>query len=320
MKDLVNDLQRAFSNPENQQHIEQIVDKIIADGNVDAGDKYGKNVLFYAIESGNVEQVNKILAAGADPNKKDLASDSALIFAISSGVSGLDNSIVVTLLKHGADVNAINSNGETPLKLALDLNRKLCIKPLLTHRATISQGYAKFISNADLLSRFDASGESTLIRIVIWGQPKDLQEYLFNNQSLSADALNNALNAIHALKNTDKREPERAAAIQKQLEEFKDLHYPSRLTQLYRSMVSQWQKIKNFFDHLLFKTPEVKFVASESIDTTESFIKRSDMPPVVSEEVVKKDYLGRKRKNLLVRDFDKENNNDQKTRRSNPRE
>lgn len=314
MKNLVDNLQELFSNPQKRDLIEPTITAIVKAGGVDSPDKYGKNVLFYAIESGDIELVNKILAAGADPNKKDHVFDSALMFAISSVLSGADNSIIITLLEHGADVNALNSNRETPLKLAVDLDRRLCIKPLLAHDATIPEGYARFIRNADLLIRF---GDIKLIRIVIWGEPNELQEYLDNNQELSKEALNNALDAIHALRITDNREPDRAAAIQKVLEDFKDFKYPSRIVGFYRSFIKQLQQIKNFFERKFFRTPEVKFVAVEQrIDS----IDVSDVS--IESEAAKKDYLGRKRKHLFIHDFNKDNkeNNNSENIENQPRQ
>lgn len=305
MKNLVDQLQEVFSDLQNKDRIEPAVTAIIQAGGVDSSDKYGKNVLFYAIESGNTGLVTKILAAGADPNKKDSSFDSALMFAINSGASSIDNSIIVTLLEYGADVNTLNVNGETPLKLALDLERKSCIKSMLTHGAVIPEGYARFIRNADLLARF---GDVKLIRIVLWGELNDLQKYLAANQELSADAINNALDAIHALRTTDNREPVRASAIQKELEAFKDINHPSRVVSIYRSIIERLQQVKNLFEKMFFRTPEVKVVASKTVNTIEQSAKSETINITNPDKVVKKDYLGKKRK-YLVRDYDKENTN-----------
>jgi len=300
MKNLVDSLQQVFSDPEGQDLIEQTVTAIIKDGNVELSDKHGKNVLFYAIESGNADLVNKILAAGSEPDKKDFANDSALMFAITSIFSDSDNSIVKSLLENRADVNAINNMGETPLTLALELERKSCIKLLLTHGATIPPGYNKRISNAELLPRF--GDDNKLIRIVIWGEPEQLQEYLSRNQQLSAAALNNAIDAINALRNIDKREPERTAAIKNELENFKNLKYQSWITSIYRIVVDQWQKIKNFFDRVFFKAPEVKIVTSKNEEDLDIFAQ----PIQESETTATKNYVGNKRRNIL-QGYNKEN-------------
>jgi ankyrin repeat protein len=294
----VNDLKSVFLDADSRGLIEQTVDDVIADGNVNAVDKDGKNVLLYAIEIGDADLVSKILAAGADPNTKNLISDSALLCAIDNSFADENKAAIIRiLLEAGADANAINTSGYTPLKLALDLHRMQAIKPLLAYGAVIPEGYGVIYGN--VFSEFSKHGEG-ILRIVIWGEPEKLQQYLAANQQLSIHAVNNALDAIRFLKTNDRSQAQRAAVIQKQLEDFKDLHYPSRWTHFYRSIVNQWQKIKSFFDLVLYKTAEVKLVMSESVDTTSPF-KSSE------QTVAKKDYLGAKRKNL-VRDFNNKEN------------
>ncbi len=309
MKVLKNNLQGIFSDPTRRDSIEETVISIINDGNIDLADKDGKNILFYAIESGNADLVDMILAAKANPNKKDGASEPALMFAIDSTFSGSDSSITAALLRYGADVNFINSNGNTPLKLAIDLKRRPCIKPLLTYGATIPPDYAKFIRNADVLERFN---DTKLTRIVIWGELEELQEYLQHNPQLSLVALNNALNTVKSLRTTDKSDLPRIAEIQNELQTFKTSNYPSRLGNIYRAITEQWQQFKNFFERLFFPNADVKFKPLPQNEDVE-ILKEP-------ETEVKKDYIGIKRSNVLPV-FNNENNNDKiaaDPQRSNP--
>jgi len=66
-------------------------------------------------EEGNVEQVNKLLKAGADPNQSDEYGDTSLYWASAKG----HLKIVELLLKAGVNPKHTNKWGETPLHYAV---------------------------------------------------------------------------------------------------------------------------------------------------------------------------------------------------------
>jgi len=69
--------------------------------------------LFAAVRRGDVQEVARLLAAGADPNVKDLDGHTSLHIAAEQCRADLAE----LLLRHGADPNAKNVRGETPADL-----------------------------------------------------------------------------------------------------------------------------------------------------------------------------------------------------------
>jgi ankyrin len=90
----------------------------------------GHTALFYASIQGHVDVVNALLDRGADVNGKSV-DWTPLLAAIQRRQSG----VIDALLKHGANVNVLSSQGDSPLHTATvrgDLN---LIKVLLDHGA-----------------------------------------------------------------------------------------------------------------------------------------------------------------------------------------
>lgn len=74
-------------------------------------DSSGKTALIWAAIKGNLNAVNQLLKAGADPNVSDADGDTSLAWAAYKG----HENIVKTLLDAGADPNIIGLNNRTPL-------------------------------------------------------------------------------------------------------------------------------------------------------------------------------------------------------------
>jgi ankyrin repeat protein len=68
-----------------------------------------------AVRRGDVQEVARLLAAGADPNVKDLDGHTPLHIAAEQCRADLAE----LLLRHGADPNAKNVRGKTPLHRAV---------------------------------------------------------------------------------------------------------------------------------------------------------------------------------------------------------
>jgi hypothetical protein len=117
--------------------------------------------------------VNVLLAQDADPNASD--GEAPLIRAAQDGPE-----IVRALIAHGADVNAKNMIGATPLIQAVAFRRPVVVKLLLTHGADVnakeySTGQPKTaltlaresLSDARKEGRFDeASDYATIVRLL----------------------------------------------------------------------------------------------------------------------------------------------------------
>lgn len=103
--------------------------------------------LIDALKEWDVDEIRKLLDAGADPDTVDKSESSALYFAVDAAPfdekDGLD--IVKILLEKGASVNKQNREGMTPLHRAVYLDDKNIVLLLLEHGAdkTIINAYGK---------------------------------------------------------------------------------------------------------------------------------------------------------------------------------
>ena len=86
-----------------------------------------------AVRTGNIEDVKKHLAAGADVNAKDMYEDTPLYEAVKLGYKG----IAELLLANGADVNVKNNVGWVPLHMATALDHKEIVELLVTNGANV---------------------------------------------------------------------------------------------------------------------------------------------------------------------------------------
>lgn len=109
---------------------------------VNARDGNGWMPLHYAASHGQREVARLLIAAGADPNAEaqdkhypeDVVGGTALHLA----VRGTDQKMIELLLKGGADVNARDKQGETPLAWAVDHNRLEAVKLLIAKGADVN--------------------------------------------------------------------------------------------------------------------------------------------------------------------------------------
>lgn len=97
--------------------------------------------LFLAVEGGWVEGVELLLEHGADANARDADGDSPLFVALRSGLESAYD-IVGLLVDHGADANARGSGNTTALTIAVAAGDEELVETLLDHGADANQAGA----------------------------------------------------------------------------------------------------------------------------------------------------------------------------------
>jgi uncharacterized protein len=112
--------------------IAQILLKLDAD--VIETDKFGSTPLMDAAGRSNVEAVKILLDNGADVNKKIKQGQTALLYAVHpSSTNSIE--ILNMLLDKGAEINIIDNEEQTPLKKAIEFNRKDILDTLIARGA-----------------------------------------------------------------------------------------------------------------------------------------------------------------------------------------
>ena len=116
-------------------HID-VIESLYADiGNVDLATEHGKTALMAAAGAGDVELMDRLLSAGADPDARNHLNGTVLMFAAGSG----SLAAVERLLDRGIAVDTQASNGWTALMMATAKNHGEVVKQLATAGADANQ-------------------------------------------------------------------------------------------------------------------------------------------------------------------------------------
>ncbi|GJC80518.1 putative ankyrin repeat protein RF_0381 [Colletotrichum liriopes] len=112
-------------------------------------DNWGESIMSLVITLGNTELLRTFLTHGGNPNKK-IKDDTFLLYAINQG--RLEDAKL--LLTHGADANAADNKGRTPLVEALQTENSTLVQTLLTFGADVNKmGHVKPLTLARLLQK-----------------------------------------------------------------------------------------------------------------------------------------------------------------------
>ena len=95
----------------------EFLQEIVNDGlDINATDVLNQTALMHACRTGNADAINVLLKAGADPNIADCEGNTSLHC---TGVGECSKEALLTIIDHGANVNAMNKLDRTALMLAL---------------------------------------------------------------------------------------------------------------------------------------------------------------------------------------------------------
>jgi ankyrin repeat protein len=97
-------------------------------------------MLDIAVENGQAETVEFLLANGANPNALDSRGESPLYWAVGTGTNTVRLQILSTLLRAGANPNFKSRSSEawTPLMWAADLSEPEMVRLLLLNGAEVN--------------------------------------------------------------------------------------------------------------------------------------------------------------------------------------
>jgi ankyrin repeat protein len=122
----------------------------------------GSTPLFYAALYGDAASVKLLLDAGADPNIRNDAGASALMWAAG------DLEKVRLLVEHGADVNATSDAGRTPLLIAAGrFGNAAVVKLLLDRGASPSAKSPSLFGEMTVLAEAAGTGDDSVVRMLV---------------------------------------------------------------------------------------------------------------------------------------------------------
>jgi len=122
----------------------------------------GSTPLMYSALYGDSDSMQRLLAAGADPNARNEAGATALMWAVS------DLERTRQLVEHGADVNARSDNGRTPLMIAASrFGSAAILQLLLDHGAKPSAQSPALFGVMTALSEAAYASDETAMRTLL---------------------------------------------------------------------------------------------------------------------------------------------------------
>jgi ankyrin repeat protein len=178
---------------------EAIFDYLLAKGaQTDAVDTEGHTVLHWAVTTGLVGGVKKLLARKPNLSKRDQSGNTALASAcewrkyrIGSQSDKIHGDIASLLLNTGADVNSVNEQGCTPMMLAARCGSLACVQSLLNHGANVN--------------RIDAQNNTALLLAADYGYTDIVEMLVTHAANVNATNLHGDTSLMLAAENGDAR-------------------------------------------------------------------------------------------------------------------
>jgi len=107
---------------------ELLVLLLAAGSQPDAIDKHGKSALMYASEAGHIQSIELLLGAGADMDATSQVGRTSLMYAISADDPQVIEYLLKSdVLKSDARLHVVDHDGETPLHIAVNQNRRVAV-------------------------------------------------------------------------------------------------------------------------------------------------------------------------------------------------
>ena len=122
----------------------------------------GSTPLMYAALYADANALRRLLAIGADPNKRNEAGATALMWAVD------DLEKIQLSIEHGADLNARSNDGRAPLLIAAGrAGSRDVVKLLLDHGANPSLSATSNNGNRTPLSEAASTGDDAVLRMLL---------------------------------------------------------------------------------------------------------------------------------------------------------
>jgi len=146
-----------FSNPPAHTHQVSAAADVARGASVD---ELGRTRLWWAARHGRLEEVERLLAAGENPNQMDIDGEGPLHAAARWG----QVDVVEVLLSHGADSSAQGAYGMTPLQISVEQAQLGAARALLQHNANAN---ARNLFGRSPLHDAAARGNSELVALLL---------------------------------------------------------------------------------------------------------------------------------------------------------
>jgi len=141
--------------------IDAIKQLITVSLNIDASDEYtDTNALSYAVENNNREMIQLLLSAGANPNAANRRGETPLMHLTSEA----NVELIRDLIAAGADANALDDSGESPLMRAVTHCNFSVAKELIDAGADVN---AKDASGNTLLMNAAQNNEPEVLKFLL---------------------------------------------------------------------------------------------------------------------------------------------------------
>ncbi len=173
----------------------EIIDVLLAAGaDPNVGNKVGKRPAALAAENGQLEALQRIVAAGGEIDSRDEIGGTPLLWA--SALSK-NPETVKFLIDSGADVNVIDSNGMTPLIWAAGIGRPETVRLLLDNGANTE--VVEIHAKETALMRAARIGQPGTVDALVMAKPSLETKNLLGQTALIIACSSGSLDSIRAL-------------------------------------------------------------------------------------------------------------------------